>query len=722
MFILLSETDLKQQSAVRDAFRSLGAGIDRAVYGLMGLVFQLFFSVASADIFSSGMISKFYTRVQLIIGVFVLFQLAMTVLRGIVNPEGFTDSKSGAGNIVMRICTALVMLAMIVPINIPSASNEFEKQINNNGLLFGTLYSLQHRILSNNTIGKVVMGVGNNKDGETNYMNTKGNAGYKEAANVFTSTIIKGFYRINLIPEEDRKHENGKEDDQINENRVCTDIPDEVINTYKRLDADPSDITDLINTTCNSEGLGSRIVKAVFHPIKTLTEGNGKVYAFTFMPVISSIIGVLFVVILLSFCVDVAMRAIKLAVLRLLAPIPIISYMDPKGGKDGAFGAWTKLLISTYLDLFIRVASVYFVIYMIQEMLVHGITTNSTGALKVFTVLFIWVGLFYFAKEAPKFIKQALGMKDDGGGGLFSGIGKVVGLGAGLGATAAGVVGGGISGAVTGAAAGKTTAGKVMRGIGGGLAGAAGGGVNNGKALLSGDKPDAKAMMAANRARSAKRYANLADDSTAWGRFKAGFQSDFGLQNQKDKLDKKQAHFNAANDAWTRLDAALAGEDQRKFAGTTIGDAFSAGERYTVKEAGDILDAMKSSGKYSAQEMRDANNYVKKLKGQAYEEIIRKPQKDNARDQQVVAAAETIVAMGRQNADYEDFKGFKDVEKAGQLHVDPNDHTKTILDVDYGKLKGAAGSAKREADKIKASPEYAQATANAKRAEESKSK
>ena len=49
MFILLSETDLKQQSAVRDAFRSLGAGIDRAVYGLMGLVFQLFFSIGLYD-------------------------------------------------------------------------------------------------------------------------------------------------------------------------------------------------------------------------------------------------------------------------------------------------------------------------------------------------------------------------------------------------------------------------------------------------------------------------------------------------------------------------------------------------------------------------------------------------------------------------------------------------------------------------------------------------
>ena len=187
---------------LNDTFRSVFTFIDRPCFWLLGLMYKIFFNVASADIFSSGTSSSFYRRVQLIIGVFVLFQLAMTVLRGIVNPEGFTDSKSGAGNIVMRICTALVMLAMIVPINIPSASNEFEKQINNNGLLFGTLYSLQHRILSNNTIGKVVMGVGNNKDGETNYMNTKGNAGYKEAANVFTSTIIKGFYRINLIPEE----------------------------------------------------------------------------------------------------------------------------------------------------------------------------------------------------------------------------------------------------------------------------------------------------------------------------------------------------------------------------------------------------------------------------------------------------------------------------------------------------------------------------------------
>ena len=56
----------------------------------------------------------------------------------------------------------------------------------------------------------------------------------------------------------------------------------------------------------------------------------------------------LIVVILLSFTIDVAVRAVKLAVLRLIAPIPIISYMDPKGSKDSAFNSWVKTLTSTY--------------------------------------------------------------------------------------------------------------------------------------------------------------------------------------------------------------------------------------------------------------------------------------------------------------------------------------------------------------------------------------
>ena len=78
-------------------------------------------------------------------------ELSMTILRGIVNPDSFTGEKGGRA-LITRVFTALVMLVILMPIPIPSPKNEYEIQLNNNGVLFGTLYSLQYRILNNNTI------------------------------------------------------------------------------------------------------------------------------------------------------------------------------------------------------------------------------------------------------------------------------------------------------------------------------------------------------------------------------------------------------------------------------------------------------------------------------------------------------------------------------------------------------------------------------------------
>ena len=694
--ILYSETELKPQSGVRDAFRDLFGMIDKAIFGLLSIVFQLFFSIASADIFSSGVITKFFGRVQLIIGVFMMFQLAMTILKGIVNPDGFMDSKTGGGNIVIRICTALVMLALIVPINIPSASNEYEKQINNNGLLFGTLYSLQYRILNNNTIGKVVMGVGDSKDKSDNLLLNNGNEGFKKASNIFVSTIVKGFYRINLIPEEDRKTPAGKEDDQVNANRVCKDIDQSIINEYKKVDADYSAIIDFTNETCDIDSSLDGSVEKKSGVWAWLTrkvrtgDGSAKLYAFTYMPVVSSVMGVIFVIIMLSFCIDVATRAIKLAILRLLAPVPIISYMDPKGGKDGAFGAWTKAIASTYLDLFIRVASVYFVIYMIQEMLAHGIATSSTGALKRFTILFIWIALFFFAKEAPKFIKQVLGMKDDGGGGMFGGIGKVLGVGA----AGAGAVSGLVSGTAAGVMSGKGL-GKIGKGIAGGVTGAIGGGVNAGRDLWKQDKPNASAIMANNRARAEKRYANAADASTAHGRFIAAVESDVGIRNSLQRQEAKASSYDAAGAAWKRLDSALDNVE-------------------SVKNAKDHLEAVMAMGKSEA-EINEARRAVGTAKKYAYEDIVKMSKDDlkNASAEEQIAHEAAVqqleLAKRRNKNDTRDQQVFG-------VYGNVTDIANTTLDM--AKNSGKAASPMAEA--IRGSGKYNTAKANAKRAADSK--
>ena len=428
----MGDSQLEPSSIVVDAIRKILSFFDRAAFWLLGLVYELFFNVASADLFANSSLMKFYGRMQLILGVFMMFQLALTILKGIVNPDTITDSKSGgAMQFVYRIAVSLVLLTLLVPFE-TGRSNEFEKQISNNGLLFGTLYSLQNRILANNTIGRLVLGTN-----ETNYFSTDLSAGretLRTSARVFTSTILKGFYRINLLPESSRpKHEDGKDDAIFNDNRVCQDFDDAMLNAYTRVDADPGEIISMVNETCSNSSIqGKKSLLSIFR-------GN-KYYRFAYNGFISMIVGFVFVVIMFSFTIEVAVRSVKLAVLRIIAPVPIISYMDPKGSKDNAFNTWVKTLSSTYLDLFIRLATIYFVLFIIQSMITNGVVINyGTGVIGVISVIIIWIGLFAFAKQAPKFIRAIFGLKDEGPG-LLSGF-KALGEGLGLAAVPLGAIG-----------------------------------------------------------------------------------------------------------------------------------------------------------------------------------------------------------------------------------------------------------------------------------------
>lgn len=501
----MSDSFTEPASVAQDIIRTLFSTLDRPAYWLLGLVYELFFNVASADLFSNDTIMKFYGRVQIILGVFMMFQLAMTILKGIVSPDTFISKDKGVGNLITRIATALILITLLMPISIPSPKNEYEIQINNNGLLFGTLYSLQHRILANNTLGRLVLGTND----DNSFVATQGSndTELKKSARIFTSTILKGFYRINLVPEDQRDTtylNNGDDPAIYNANRVCKDIDSEVLAAYTRIDADPGEIISLVNATCDSD------VKPGF--LNNLQTGFQKLigttkYVFAYMPVISTIVAVVFVFILLSFTIDVSVRAVKLAVLRLIAPIPIISYMDPKGGKDSAFSSWVKALSSTYLDIFIRLAVVYFVIFLIQDMIINGIVIDvGTGVLGVISHIVIWIGLFIFAKQAPKFIKQVLGMKDDGGK-LFGGFGEMLAVGA----AGAGIIGS----AATNYRASKeendalhpNSGFNVLRNAGSAIAGAIGGGYTGLKAL-GGKDASAKSVMAAQNQRNAMRAAH----------------------------------------------------------------------------------------------------------------------------------------------------------------------------------------------------------------------
>ena len=379
-------TDFMTNDFVSRAIRTIFATLDSVFFFLLRGVYQVFFNVSTAEILSNELIRDFYYRCQLVIGVFMLFKLAVTILEGIMDPARVTDKKAGAGKVISRIITSLVILALITPINIPNPQNKWEKQVNNNGLLFGALYSLQERILSNNTIGKLVLGTADGIDDADEQGQT-----LAEDADEFAVNILRGFLRINV--KKDSQTETGKDPEVDRDNWMCTDIPDEQIKTIQ---TGPTEaMLKLVNENCSNE------------------------FYFAYLPLIGGIVALVISVVLIIYTVDVAIRALKLAILRLMAPIPIISHMSisAKEGKgEDAFSSWVRSLTSTYLELFIRLAIMYFVIYLIHDMIENGIVINTgTGIVGILSFIFIVIGIFIFARQAPKFIEHSLGMKGSAG-------------------------------------------------------------------------------------------------------------------------------------------------------------------------------------------------------------------------------------------------------------------------------------------------------------------
>ena len=368
-----------------DGLRSFCTIFDGIATTLLGAIYKVFFLIANSTIISGDVIKVFYSRIQLILGIIMIFKLAMSILNIIINPDLIKDQKQGTGKMVIRIVVALFMLTLVIPINIPNAtSKSFNAYINDHGILFGILYKAQDSILSENILAKLILGTTSNDSNSLNVNNLS------DVGNVMASTVLKVFIRINV------KDDTAPpcEDSDTCENTICA--AEVNASHYAEENVDPQVILSHINDSCGT--------------------GSSERYAFAYTPIIGAIVMIIMTIIITGFTVDVAVRAIKLAVLRMIAPVPIITYVNPPKQGGGAFDNWTKSLVSTYVDLFVRLAIVYFGLFLIQIIINGGLDVLGSNA-KGFTFtygvayIFIFLGILIFMRQAPQFIKDILGIK-----------------------------------------------------------------------------------------------------------------------------------------------------------------------------------------------------------------------------------------------------------------------------------------------------------------------
>lgn len=237
----------------------------------------------------------------------------------------------------------------------------------------------------------------------------------------------------------------------------------------------------------------------------------------------SIVVGLIVIVYVLFLCIDVIVRKFKLMLLEILAPIPIISYTDP---KSEIFNEWSKMYLATFADLFIKLFAIKIGIVLL-DFLTEQFSTSENGLLIKF---FYIVAILLFIKAIPDMISKIFGL--DVSGGSFKDIFGMSKKALGVGAAAAGA---GV-GAAIGTAVGAYTAPpgtRLLQAFKGGLRGAGGGWK---KDPLAG----ARSISADNYAMANAIAANNGEKLKLTERMKVGAQTALGIRTVTEQKEAEK--------------------------------------------------------------------------------------------------------------------------------------------------------------------------------------
>ncbi len=385
-----------------DIPRSLFSSIDSAVYQMISSVYGLIEDLAHVQIFKEGVIQNFYNKTYALLAIFMVFKLTFSIVSYVLDPAKVTDKSAGFGKIITNV---MIMFVMILSAPV----------------VFKNLYKLQEMILDEGVIYNFLFQQGDqeiNADGEKKLIigdpeackNWRENPDYYGSRSELINSEVGSWYVANngdyislmlyrnffnlgtLNDGQNLGYRTG--DDADNSYQYLCNGKDITVHGY----SDITDLIDMINDTVNRSG-------------------KNDYYVIDYKYVVGTAVGVFVLLELISIAFDVAVRAIKLGFLQLIAPIPIMSYIDPKSGKNGLFSNWIKEVGKTWISLFTRLFAVFFAVFIISSIdyaMVESINTDNytMQSKSFFIIMFVIIGALMFAKQLPQLLEQLIpGMK-----------------------------------------------------------------------------------------------------------------------------------------------------------------------------------------------------------------------------------------------------------------------------------------------------------------------
>lgn len=461
---------------IENLFRTLMFFFDNIIYGLIPTIYKLFIYLSNINLFTTSDTNPLYQLIEhvyVLLGIFMLFKVSFSLLQYLVNPNDFSDSSKGVGKLVTNVLVVLVLL-----VSVP--------------YIFNKASELQSTIVQKNIIGQLILGTtaSGGDSGDSTITANKAEVMAKD----LQFMLYGAFFKVNSSIEACKNTSGVLGSIDMASDSGCLDylnigIAEEDnaaangVTLYSFFKHAPSNNGTDEGENCDDETgvCDDRNFGDLGSLLWWKEEGT---YVIDFLPFVSSAVGVYVVFLLISFSVDIAVRAIKLCFLQMVAPIAIVSYIDPKESmKDGKLHNWIHECFTTYVSLFLRLATMFFIMLLVQ-MIASSVLSNGQGesyiatqipedSYNIWIYLFLVIGAFMFAKELPKLIESIFGIK--GSGDLHLNPFKN----AGAASLVGGVVGAGVGGIASSIASAKTASitgdNKFKAGLGGFVKGTVGG-------------------------------------------------------------------------------------------------------------------------------------------------------------------------------------------------------------------------------------------------------
>ena len=435
--------------------RAICMAIDGILYSLLDNAYDLVIKLSTAELLKHSTIKSLTGNLYIIFGVVAFFRLAMLLVNSIIDPEKLNEKGKGLSNIFFRVVGMIILLA-VTP------------------FLFEMSYELQGKIVgadaSKNIIFKTILGNNANIASSNN-----SNAG-KALQNIALSSLITidenylvnddqcnigeknsegedcGFYPLTCVSDGKGKctpqggYIYGKNCEWAN----CQKAVYLYNEMYVGEDMSPAKLAQYVGTSGKIE----------------IDKEEQEVYVYNYMFIITGVVGVAMTYIIISFAIDIAVRMFELIVLEILSPLFIATFVDPKSAQSGPFKNWLSAVGKSYASLYIRLAIIALMVLLVS-IINQSKMFQSMGDVSGWAKIFMVIGLLIFAKKAPKWIGDMIGIKGDGGLGGLS-IGKKLGgmaLAGGLAnkATAAMKTGAKALGGAAAARLGGTAAARVLK-------------------------------------------------------------------------------------------------------------------------------------------------------------------------------------------------------------------------------------------------------------------